>query len=203
MYALYQATRYIVGARVPGAIVECGVWRGGSSMLAAMTLARCGDTSRALWLYDTYEGMSEPSEHDRDWRGISATELLKRGENNKETSVWCYSSLEEVSANMKRTSYPSERTRFVKGKVEERIPAEAPDQIALLRLDTDFYESTYHELQHLFPRLADGAVLIIDDYGHWEGARKATDQFLAEIRRPLLLQRIDYTGRMAVVGKSG
>lgn len=199
MYALHQATQYIVRAGVPGAVVECGVWRGGSAMIAAMTLAASHDRARELWLYDTYEGMSEPGELDRDWRGISAAELMKKGEANKETSVWCYSSLDEVRANMQRTGYPSERLRFVKGKVEDSLPGEAPAQIALLRLDTDFYESTYHELTHLYPRLAPGGVLIIDDYGHWAGARKATDQYFTQLGKPLLLQRIDYTGRMAIV----
>jgi O-methyltransferase len=198
MYALYQATQYIVRAGVPGSVVECGVWRGGSAMLAAMTLAACDDRARELWLYDTYEGMSAPSDHDRDWRGISAAELMKQGEANKETSVWCYSSLDEVRANMARTGYPADRLRFIKGKVEDSLPGEAPAQIALLRLDTDFYESTYHELTHLYPRLAPGGVLIIDDYGHWAGARKATDQYFAQLGQPLLLQRIDYTGRMAI-----
>ncbi len=200
MYALYQATQYVVRAKIPGSIVECGVWRGGSAMIAAMTLSSCQDTSRDLWLYDTYEGMSEPSEHDRDWRGISAAELMRKGADNKEMSVWCYSSLDEVRANMGRTGYPVERMHFVKGKVEDSIPRDAPAQVALLRLDTDFYESTYHELQHLYPRLAPGGVLIIDDYGHWAGARKATDQYFAEIGRVPLLQRIDYTGRMAIIG---
>jgi hypothetical protein len=113
--------------------------------------------------------------------------------------VWCYSSLDEVRSNMVRTGYPVDRMRFVKGKVEDSIPGQAPAQIALLRLDTDFYESTYHELRHLYPRLAPGGVLIIDDYGHWAGARKATDQYFAELGRPVLLQRIDYTGRLAIV----
>lgn len=199
-YALYQAARHVARSAVPGAMVECGVWRGGSMMVAAMTLAACDDTSRELWLYDTYEGMSEPGEHDRDWRGISAADLMRKGAASKETSVWCYSSIDEVRANMAGTGYPADRMRFVKGKVEDSIPGEAPPQIALLRLDTDFYESTYHELQHLYPRLAPGGVLIIDDYGHWAGARKATDRYFAELGRSPLLQRIDYTGRMAIVG---
>jgi hypothetical protein len=199
MYALYQASRYLVRAAIPGAVVECGVWRGGSAMIAAMALAAAGDTARELWLYDTYEGMSAPTAEDRDWRGISAADLLRKGEDNKETSVWCYSSLDEVRSNMVRTGYPVDRMRFVKGKVEDSIPGQAPAQIALLRLDTDFYESTYHELRHLYPRLAPGGVLIIDDYGHWAGARKATDQYFAELGRPVLLQRIDYTGRLAIV----
>lgn len=200
MYALYQATRYVMRANIPGAIVECGVWRGGSAMIAAMTMSAARDEARELWLYDTYEGMSEPTQHDRDFRGASAAEMMSKTEDNKKTSVWCYSSLEEVQRNMQRTGYPVNKMCFIKGKVEDRIPAEAPGQIALLRLDTDFYESTYHELRHLFPLLAPGGVLIVDDYGHWAGARKATDQFFQEIQKPLLLHRIDYTGRMAIVG---
>jgi hypothetical protein len=86
----------------------------------------------------------------------------------------------------------------VKGKVEETIPGVVPAQIALLRLDTDWYESTYHELTHLYPLLSKNGVLIIDDYGYWEGCRKATDQFLKENHLDLLLQRLDSTGRLAL-----
>jgi O-methyltransferase len=68
----------------------------------------------------------------------------------------------------------------------------------LLRLDTDWYDSTRHELVHLFPRLSQGGVLIIDDYGHWKGARQAVDDYLKESGTRLLLNRIDYTGRIAV-----
>lgn len=203
MYALYKATHYLVDAKIPGSFVECGVWRGGSAMIAAMTLALRNDRARDVWLYDTYEGMSEPSEHDRDFRGRSAADMMEKSVDNKETSVWCYSSIDEVRTNMGRTGYPAERVRYIKGKVEDTIPGEAPEQIALLRLDTDFYESTYHELRHLFPRLSQGAVLIIDDYGHWAGARKATDQFFAELGRSPYMHRIDYTGRMAIVGSAG
>jgi hypothetical protein len=86
----------------------------------------------------------------------------------------------------------------VKGKVEDTIPRAAPKQIALLRLDTDWYESTYHELKHLYPRLVPGGVLILDDYGHWEGARRAVDQYFEEERIRLFLHRIDYAGRLAI-----
>ena len=203
MYALYQAVKYVVRSPVPGAIVECGVWRGGSSMLAALALLEEGVSDRELWLYDTYEGMAEPGEHDRDFRGVAAKELLEGADRQDEQSVWCYSSLDAVQRNMASTGYPASRIRYVQGKVEDRIPAEMPGEIALLRLDTDFYESTYHELRHLFPRIAPGGILIIDDYGHWEGARRATDQFFREIDQTVLLHRIDYTGRIAVVQRAG
>ena len=96
------------------------------------------------------------------------------------------------------TGYPSERIHFVPGKVEDTIPASAPESIALLRLDTDWYESTKHELVHLFPRLATSGVLIIDDYGHWRGSRLACDEYFEQNRVPILLNRIDFTGRIAL-----
>jgi len=92
----------------------------------------------------------------------------------------------------------SERIHYVKGMVEDTVPEQAPEKIALLRLDTDWYESTRHELEHLFPRLSSGGILIIDDYGHWAGAKEATDEFIARHRLQLFLSRIDYTGRLAV-----
>lgn len=103
----------------------------------------------------------------------------------------------EVSSNLARTDYPSERTHLVKGRVEDTVPSEAPERIAVLRLDTDWYESTRHEMEQLFPRLPPGGVLILDDYGHWQGSRRAVDEYLAAEGLHLLLQRIDYTGRIA------
>jgi O-methyltransferase len=84
------------------------------------------------------------------------------------------------------------------GKVEDTFPKDTPDKIAILRLDTDWYESTRHELIHLYPKLSIGGVLIIDDYGHWEGARKAVDEYINDNTLRILLNRIDYTGRIAV-----
>jgi hypothetical protein len=104
----------------------------------------------------------------------------------------------EVRAMLMRTGYPAERMHFVPGLVEQTIPGRAPERIALLRLDTDYYESTKHELAHLYPRIGAGGVLIVDDYGHWCGSREAVDEYIAEHRLPLLLQRIDYTARLAI-----
>jgi O-methyltransferase len=196
MYALYQAVRHVHAADIEGDVVECGVWRGGSSMLAALTLDSLGDRERSLWLYDTFEGMPPPSEVDRTIHGQDAAALLERpgaaGEHTRAAA-----GLDEVKANLAATGYPSDRLHFVEGMVEDTIPAVAPDQISVLRLDTDWYESTRHELEHLWPRLSPGGVLIVDDYGHWQGARRAVDEFLATVE-PVLLQRIDYTGRLAL-----
>jgi O-methyltransferase len=196
MYALYQAVRYINDAQISGDLVECGVWRGGSAMLAALTLKRLGDTTRRLWLYDTYEGMPPPGDADVRWDGRHAAETLaadvrQPGANN----YWAYATLSDVQANLSSTGYPN--VEYVVGKVEETIPDRMPANISLLRLDTDWYESTLHELEQLYPRLSPRGVLIIDDYGWWRGARRATDEYFAD--QPLLLSRIDFSGaRIAV-----
>jgi hypothetical protein len=141
--------------------------------------------------------MSAPTAADRDPAGTSAAQLL--ADNDRSHPVWAYAPMDDVQANLSSTGYPAERVHLVRGKVEDTVPGSAPAQIAVLRLDTDWYESTRHELEHLIGRLAPNGVLIIDDYGHWEGARKAVDEWLASFDRPVLLSRIDYTGRMAVV----
>lgn len=194
--ALVEAVRYVSRHSIPGDVVECGVWRGGSMMAVAQTLLDLGDLRR-LHLFDTFDGMPPPAEIDRDRTGSAAADLM--ASSDKETSsVWARSPLDEVRRNLRGTGYPEELVQFVVGRVEETVPARAPDTIAILRLDTDWYESTRHELVHLFPRLSVGGVLIIDDYGHWEGARKAVDEYLAESGVRLLLNRIDVTGRIAV-----
>jgi O-methyltransferase len=194
IYALIQAVRYVSANAIAGAIVECGVWKGGSMVAIASTLLRLQDTSRDLYLFDTFEGMSEPTSRDRDYLGEAASELLV-----KDSGFRCADApLESVKRVLHETGYPKERIHFVAGKVEDTIPASAPDSIALLRLDTDWYESTKHELEHLFPRLSPRGAIIIDDYGHWRGAQQACDEYFAQHHIPILLNRIDYTGRIAV-----
>ena len=194
--ALRAAVAHVCRHAIPGAIVECGVWRGGSMMAAALTLLELGER-RPLHLYDTFTGMPPPGAADRDISGTAAARLLA-DEDRATGSTWAYSPLDDVRQNVLGTGYPAELVTFVPGRVEETIPAHAPERIAVLRLDTDWYESTRHELEHLYPRLAVGGLLIIDDYGHWEGARRAVDEYLASTTARLFLARIDYTGRLAV-----
>lgn len=199
MYSLYQSVNYVLKNEIPGAFIECGVWRGGSSMLVAQLLSRRGIIDRTIVLYDTFEGMSEPTEKDLDLSGNNAGNLLDVTKDNKETSVWCLADLDDVKQNMALTEYPMEQIVFVKGKVEDTIPSQMPfDQIALLRLDTDWYESTKHELIYLYPVLTERGVLIIDDYGHWEGCRQAVDEYFQANDDSILLNRVDYTGRVGV-----
>jgi O-methyltransferase len=196
IYALARAVEHVAGRAIPGALVECGVWRGGSMMTVALTLIRLGVTDRDLYLFDTFTGMTEPGDEDVKHSGESAADLLA-GE-SRDSQHWALAPLELVREAVLGVGYPQERIHFVQGPVEQTLPTSAPDEIALLRLDTDWYSSTKHELVHLYPRLAHGGVLIVDDYAYWQGARRAVDEYLAENDAPLLLNRIDYTARIAV-----
>ncbi|HYI38555.1 MAG TPA: TylF/MycF/NovP-related O-methyltransferase [Thermoleophilaceae bacterium] len=202
LQAVIDAVRHCQRRGLPGAYAECGVWRGGSVMAMILTLQELG-AERDIYLYDTFQGMTEPTEHDvspvdrpalEDWKEAQAA-----GKRPYE-DVFGAEAFDEQSVRrtLLDTGYPSERLHLVAGPVEQTIPGTSPGPMALLRLDTDWYESTRHELTHLYPLLTTGGVLIIDDYGHWEGARKAVDEYFASHAEPLLLNRIDYTGRVAV-----
>ena len=196
VHEVCAAVRYIVENRIPGAIVECGVWKGGSMMAAALTLLKLGNMDYDLYLLDTFEGMSEPSERDVKYTGELASELLARAA--KTEAVWANAPLEAVRDTLFRTGYDAAKWHFVKGRVEDTIPAAAPKAISLLRLDTDWYESTRHELIHLFPRLSRSGVLIIADYGYWQGARQAVDEYFREREIGIFLGRTDLASRIGV-----
>jgi len=189
--AVCDAARYVARYGIEGAVVECGVWAGGMMMAAARTLREAGDTTRDLYLFDTFAGMTDPTDADVTRAGKPAAEAFGQ--------TWTPAGVKEVCHNMLSTGYPEARIHLVEGDVLETIPAQAPDRIALLRLDTDWYASTKHELAHLVPRVAPNGILIVDDYGHWPGARRAVDEFLAGFGRPVFLARTDYTGRIAVL----
>jgi len=197
-HALIRALHYVNRKGLEGDIVECGVWRGGNIFLAR----RLQETSypgqpRQYFLFDTFEGMAEPSALDVSHTGAPAREQF--AERKKDGYVdWCYASLEDVQQSARRLFGNTEGMLFIKGKVEDTLRDERnlPEKIAVLRLDTDWYESTKVELEVLYPRLRPGGVLIIDDYGYWQGARKAVDEYFAD--RPVLLHRIDHTCRVMV-----
>ena len=196
MYGLYQAVRYLVSAEIPGDFVECGVWKGGSAMVVAATLAQLGKTTRNIWLYDTYAGMPDPTDKDVQFDDLTALDRLRMA-GAESYSELAKVTVEEVQANLRRTGYPLDRVQFVVGDVRQTIPTTAPARISLLRLDTDWYASTAHEMKHFYPRLCRGGVLLVDDYGHWKGSRQAVDEYLAS-ESPVLLNRLDYTGRIAI-----
>ncbi len=199
LVSLSRAVDYIVKNKIQGDIVECGVWKGGSMMLIAKKLLQAKDQNRNLYLFDTFEGMSEPG--DKDVSAVDnnkAEDLLDKADKFEGRNVWCYSSLDEVKENLRKTSYDTTKIFFIKGKVEDTLPYPSMGKIALLRLDTDWYESTKHELETLYDNLVPGGVLIIDDYGHWSGSRMAVDEFVENRKLNLFLNRIDYTGRLAI-----
>ncbi|MGV3760560.1 MAG: TylF/MycF/NovP-related O-methyltransferase [Actinomycetota bacterium] len=196
--ALRDAVRHVVAAGVPGALVECGVWRGGSMLAAARTLLDAGVDDRDLHLFDTFTEMPPPDDVDGDILGRSGKDLLAVTSTLPEFDIWPAARVVEV---IRSSGYPADRIHPVPGLVEDTVPGAAPEEIALLRLDTDWYASTKHELEHLVPRLTPGGICIIDDYGEFVGARQAVDEYLAALGVPVLLHRIDTTGRLFVASE--
>ncbi len=199
LYGLIESVQYVVKNNIEGALVECGVWKGGSMMAIAETLLALGIRDRELYLYDTFEGMTAPTEEDVDQLNRdAATQLNQDASKKTESVVWAYSGLEEVKQNIARTGYPSDKIHFIQGDILKTIPAQMPGKTALLRLDTDWYESTKHEMEYLYPLLVSKGIIIIDDYGFWKGSKKAVDEYLLQHQIPLMLHRMDETGRSAV-----
>lgn len=200
--ALWQAVHSVLDNGIPGAFVECGVWKGGSAMLIALALLARGECGRELILFDTFSGMTAPGKADRDLHGRHAADLMSGDHGPEMAKLVCAAApLDEVRAALESTDYDMRLVRFVPGDVIRTAPQTQTLRIALLRLDTDFYDSTLAELTHFYPRLATGGILILDDYGHWQGARKAVEDYFStndqDYRRPMFWT-IDYTGRGAV-----
>jgi O-methyltransferase len=193
--ALCSSIDYVVRHDIPGAIVECGLWRGGSLMAAALRLVDLGVTDRPLYGFDTFAGMTSPTVEDGEFQ---MKRWRKEGvpREQRPENLAPGTSLEGVRDLLGRTAFPEQRIHLVKGPVEETVPGDAPPQISVLRLDTDFYSSTLHELIHLYPRLSPGGILIVDDYGGLEGARKAVDEYFEDVQ--IFMHRIDHTARIAV-----
>lgn len=196
--ALIEAVRYLIHRRVPGCFAECGVWRGGSVMAAMLAMLHAGVSNRNFYLYDTFEGMTPPTEEDKTFDGVTASTHLQN-DVHRTGHNWCVAGIDDVRTNVSATGYTAEKIHFSQGAVEETLPVQAPaEEIALLRLDTDWYQSTKHELIHLFPKLSPGGVLIVDDYGHWQGAKQAVDEYMAGLAETYFMHRIDYTGRLII-----
>lgn len=199
MWALIRATRYVIEQGIPGDFVECGVWRGGSVLTIAETLHQLGVSDRNIWLYDTFSGMTEPTAHDVESNtGVLASDMLAATTVGDGRNVWCVASRGDVEANLRSSAYPFDRYHFVEGDVLETLQVDSPESISLLRLDTDWYASTRRSLEVLYPKLVVGGVCILDDYGHWQGARQAVDEYLRDLPGRPLLMPIDYSGRVFI-----
>lgn len=199
LWSLLNAVRYVVGEGIPGDFAECGVWRGGSVMAMAGELSRLGSVDRRLWLYDTYAGMTAPTSEDVEAvTGKTAAAMLSETPVADGNNVWCVAGRADVEANVRSTGYPFDKFVFVEGDVAVTLHEQAPDSISLLRLDTDWYESTRVGLEVLYPRLAVGGVCILDDYGHWQGARQAVDEYFAALGKRPYMHPIDFSGRVFI-----
>lgn len=196
--SLIRAVEYINTNNIKGDIVECGVWKGGSIGACLLTLIRLNKLDTQIWLYDTFEGMNEPTDVDLDINGNLAFERMQN-EDIENSWLWAKAELNLVKENINTFNYPQKNIKYIKGIVEQTLLSdEIPNEIALLRLDTDWYESTKIELEVLYSRLVPGGVLIIDDYGHWGGCRKAVDEFFGKMDFIPFFNRIDYTGRIII-----
>lgn len=185
MRRLNESVNYVNEKNIEGDFVECGVFKGGSAMNMALSQMNFNNF-RNIYLYDTFSGMTTEGEFDVNFEGESASRILRRRPRAK-----CICSLEEVKRNMDITKYPESYLHYIKGDVANTLKIDFPDKIAILRLDTDWYESTKIELEVLYPKLVNGGVLILDDYGYWKGARKATDDYFASINIPPKFENID------------
>lgn len=190
---LQRAVRYICDNEVPGDFVECGVWKGGSSMVAAIEFKKREDY-RDLFLLDSYDmPIPAPLEIDKDVNGHNIF-----GGATETQPYWNAATVEEVRSNILSTGYPERNLKIVKGLVSKTIPSETPDSICILRLDTDTYESTKHEMEQLYPSLSSGGILIVDDYGTHSGARKAVEDYFSGAGSRPMITRLDNSGVIAV-----
>jgi O-methyltransferase len=195
-HTTYAAVEYILNAGLAGDLIECGVYQGRQILMMAETLKARGVLDRDIYLYDTFAGQIQPTVEDyKDNENPTASyeanlARWKKGQITGASRAWKVATVEEVQRNVFLSGYPPERFHFIKGDVLSTLPNHLHDRIALLRLDTDWYESTKQELTHLYDRLVVGGVLIIDDYGRWRGCRKAVDEYFASLgaRAPFLVR---------------
>lgn len=200
VHAIVSSIDYICANKIPGDIVECGVWKGGAMYAAAKALASRKCCDRKIFLFDVFEveamfATANETSYDKSYAGKTIEELVNMGLMKKDNYNY---KIEDVKSLLSSSGYPDKNFIFKIGRVESTLPSRDIDQIALLRLDTDWYDSTKHELTHLFPKLVKGGILLIDDYGHWEGCKKAVDEYINENKLKLMLHRTDYTGRSAI-----
>ncbi len=185
---LYQALESIHQNKIAGDIIECGVWRGGNIIIAKIALDSVND-KRTYWAYDTFEGMTQPTKNDPA----------------EAHNIWqspgygsCLSPLDEVIDNFKKWGVHDDSIRIIKGDINQTLldKNNLPDQISILRLDTDWYESTLIELKVLYPLLLPGGYIIIDDYGHWSGCKQAVHEYFGQSFIESNFIKLDYTGIM-------
>lgn len=197
LYTTVMACKHILDRNIDGDFVECGVWRGGNA-IAAAEIFKLYQSDKSVWLFDTFKGMTAPTDADVRALDGEAAQLQYIADQKDTHNAWCFASIQDVRQNFEKRGLTT-NVHFIEGDVCQTLDTSPlPDKIAVLRLDTDWYESTKKELETLYPRLSVGGCLIIDDYGHWSGAKKATDEYFEKNNNRPFLQYTDYTGRVAV-----
>jgi len=200
LFATLMSCKYVIKNNIEGDFVECGVWRGGNSIIAAY-MFKLYNSHKKVYLFDTFGGMTEPTEFDFNLdSGEKAKELLKRATKNESDYMWCYSSIDNVKDNFSKLGLLSENVIFVQGDILQTLEQQnnIPEKIAILRLDTDWYESTKKEMDILYKIITMRGVFMVDDYGHWGGSKKAVDEFFEKNSHRPFLQYIDYSGRLGI-----
>jgi len=194
--ATILAVRYVCQNKIKGDFVECGVWRGGHGIAAALTFDLYKSKNKVI-CFDTFLGMTKPTDDDsRIYNKVKA--ITKFNSSSREThNEWCYASFEEVENNFLRAGVSKDNFQLIKGDVAETLPIFKVDAISFLRLDTDWYESTKVELKYLWPLLSVNGLLVVDDYGHWQGSKKAVDEFF-QSNPTILFHATDYRTRSGI-----
>ena len=194
MWSLIQSFHHVRQESLVGDFVECGVWKGGNIILLKKLIEKF-NMKKNIYGFDTFEGMVEPSFYDVNYNNKSAKKMFDEHKKNEIGFAMC--SLDDVKRNIKKNT-KTDNIFLFKGKVEDTLKnkRKLPKKISILRLDTDFYESTKIELEILFPRLVKGGVLIVDDYGFWKGAKKAVDEYFCDYRQ--FMHYVDHSCRLLI-----
>ena len=194
MWSLIQSFHHVRQESLVGDFVECGVWKGGNIILLKKLIEKF-NLKKNIYGFDTFEGMVEPSFYDVNYNNKSAKKMFD--EHKKKDIGFAMCSLDDVNRNIKKNT-KTDNIFLIKGKVENTLKnkKKLPKKISILRLDTDFYESTKIELEILFPRLVKGGVLIVDDYGFWKGAKKAVDEYFCDYRQ--FMHYVDHSCRLLI-----
>jgi hypothetical protein len=185
-----DAIKYIISNNIEGCIVECGVDSGRMEKIFIEELKNHKQV-RDIYMFDTFSGLTEPGVNDyaaeNGPQQYNTVELLYNEWKNKQidnnTNGWCYTPLQQVNDNLKSTGYPSNKLFYIVGDVRKTLNNNnnIPEKIAILRLDTDWYDSSKIELEKLFPNVVEGGIVIFDDYFFWNGQKVATDEYFSEI----------------------
>jgi hypothetical protein len=198
--ATILAVRYVCKNKLKGDFVECGVWRGGHGIAAALTFNLYSSKNKVICL-DTFLGMTKPT--DNDFSNHDKLKAITQFNSNSriDHNEWCFASYDDVQRNFLQAGVLKDDFELIKGDVAETLPKFSLNPISFLRLDTDWYESTKMELKYLWPLLIVNGVLVVDDYGHWQGSKKAVDEFF-QSSPTILFHALDYTSRSGIKIKS-